>query len=127
MSSDAISNPGPLPLDGYTDKATLLIGAPLMSNQELFSHDDFPVAIRQDDNKPVEWTPESVAELVQLPPDELNKHIAQMLAWYVREDDVNLGRPGNEYWAAGFYVAKALLAAHALQNGNTFLATHVAT
>lgn len=90
---------------------------------EIFEPNDFPLAIPHEDNEPVQWTPEAIAKLAALPADELNRHVVQMLAWYVREDETNLGQEGNEYWAAGHYMAKAVVQACAQKTGETFSTT----
>lgn len=94
-----------------------------MSNEELFSPDDYPLAVPQVDNEPVEWTQEAILQLATLPTDELNRHIAKMLEWYVREDETHLGQEGNEPWTAGHYMAKALVTALAIKTTGSPLPT----
>ena len=86
-----------------------------MPETELITNSDFPLPIPQVEGSPVEWSPEAIAQLVMLKPDEMMKHLVQLLAWYVKEDDVIVDMPGNEYWAAGYHMAKALLAAQKLR------------
>lgn len=75
----------------------------------------FPLAIPAVHGAPVEWPSEDIAALAALAPAEFQKHILAMLRWYVKEDDVQLDLPGNEYWVAGYHQANALLAANDLR------------
>ena len=72
---------------------------------------DFPLPIPELDGTPVEWTPEAIAQLTLLPANELQDHLVALLKWYIQEDDVSLEMVGNEYWAAGYHMAQALVAA----------------
>lgn len=76
---------------------------------------NFPLAIPTFEGAPIEWPAEEVAKLAALPAEEFQRHVLALLRWYVKEDDVQLGLSGNEYWEAGFHQAGALLAAQELR------------
>lgn len=78
---------------------------------------DFPLVAPFNEGEPLEWSEQAIADLAKQPPEELNNHIAKLLSWYVAEDDIIKGMPGNEYWVVGHNMAKALLAARELQQG----------
>ena len=79
---------------------------------------DFPLAAPFNEGEPLEWSEQAIVDLAKQSPEELNSHIAKLLSWYVEEDDVIKGMPGNEYWVVGHNMAKALLAARELQQGS---------
>jgi hypothetical protein len=78
----------------------------------------FPLPVPVEEGLPVEWSQADIAYLATLPPEQFQQHVLKMLQWYVDEDDVNLGQPGNDYWEAGYYMAKAVLAASKLKTSN---------